>query len=472
MRTLRATAAAAAIGWAALGANLGAPSTAAGQSPLAQPGFVAGGPAAVGGVGHALFHAGAPDPRGFVNAHGEQVVVPAQYCDPSGGYGACYGDGGYGGGVPGGAAGDPFGGAFMNTEQCGPHYFDFSAEYLNYRRDDAGFGESVVYSTNGFVNDDNAIITSPFDDQRVALRGGDVDSDANGNGFRLTGRIDVGALSVAEFVYSGVWWDDQTAVALQDGQTRLFSVYSLWGSATNGNFNADGTAGAPAGNNFAETDNADRHELSYESELHTAEASFRRYWVGFNPRVSGTVMIGFRYTNLSDTLGFRSFNTVGNVPRSISVESEADNDLAGVQVGGDGWVTVLQGLRIGGETKVGLYNNDFQVRSTTSATEDAPAGQATLLSGDDAAFIAEGKLMLVADLTPHWSLKAGYEVLFISDIATVGDSVALAQPYGNINNISTFLPTAPPAGVGPVAGLSNSGDAFFHGWTVGAEYVW
>lgn len=467
MRTLRATATAARltlIGW------VGLAGLATAQGPLAQPGFVAGGPGALAGAGHAAMGAPMAGVGAFVDAHGDPLVMPAQYCGPVAGGGYCPG---YGGGMPGGAGGDPFGGAWMNTEQCGPHYFDFSAEYLHYFRDDSPFSASTVFSTNGFVNDDNTVITSPFDDARVALRSGDVNSE-DGDGYRLTARIDVGALSVAEFSYSGMYWEDD-AVALQNGATRLFSVYSLWGSATNGDFDAVGvTAGAPTGSDFEETGNAERHMLEYSSELHTAEASYRRYWVGFNPRVSGTFLIGFRYTNLAEELAFSSFTTVGSplTAKSIRIASEADNDLAGVQVGGDMWITLLQGLRIGGESKLGLYNNDYNVRSLVAASDGDPAFSSTLLSGDQAAFMIEAKLMAVADLTPSWSLKAGYELLFISDLATVGDSTALAQPYGDINNISQFLPTAPPAGVAPSVAANNDGEAFFHGFTVGAEYIW
>ncbi|TWT96192.1 hypothetical protein Pla108_32800 [Botrimarina colliarenosi] len=472
MRTLRATATAACfglLGWC------GGVAPAAAQGLLAQPGFVAGGPGALAGSAHAAMGGPIAGADAFVDAYGDPLVMPAQYASPSqyvtqAQYGspAQYGcpPGGYGGGgMPGGAGGDPFGGAYMNTEQCGPHYFDFSAEYLHYSRDKSPLTNSTVYSTNGFVNDDNTVVTSPFDEARVALRGGDVNSE-DGDGYRLTGRFDVGALSVVEFTYSGMYWDD-SAVALQQGSTQLFSVYSLYGSATNGDFDQDGTAGPPSGADFAETANADRHMLEYESELHTAEASYRRYWVGFNPRVSGTLLIGFRYTNLNESLTFSSFAT----PGSISIGSEADNDLAGVQVGGDMWITLLQGLRVGGESKVGLYNNSYKAKSVV-ASATGPSFNSELFSGDQTAFMAEAKLMAVADLTPSWSLKAGYEFLFISDLATVGDSTALAQPYGDINNISQFQQTALPAGVGPAAGANSNGEAFFHGFTAGVEYVW
>ncbi len=466
-------------------AAFGLATVATAQGPLAQPGFVAGGPGALAGAGHASFGAPVASPDAFVDAHGAPLVMPAQYaapvvgadyCGGGGGYGGdCYGGGAgcYGGGGSGGGyGGDAPWGGYMNTEQCGPHFFDFSAEYLHYTRDKSSFRESTVYSTNGFANDDNTIITTPFNDQFVALRGSDVGSD-DGNGYRLTGRFDVGALSLVEFTYSGMYWDDD-AVANQEGATQLFSVFSLYGAGTNGNWDQNGTAGAPTGADFAATDNAMQHRLQYESELHSTEASFRRYWVGFNPRVSGTLLIGFRYTNLQEAMAFSSFADAGSpvTRESITIGADADNDLAGVQVGGDVWITVFQGFRIGNETKVGLYNNDYKVRNSVAASDASLNNVQTQLSGDQASFLGEMKFMAVADLTPSWSLKAGYELLFISDLALAGDSLATAQPYGDINNISQGLATALPAGVGPAAGATADGEAFFHGFTLGAEYVW
>lgn len=500
MRTLCAAASAAVLGLATV---------ATAQGLLAQPGFVAGGPGALAGAGHAALGAPIAGAHAFVDAHGDPLVMPAQYGGPvaGGGYGDSYGGGYggesyggesyggdcYGGGYGGDCYGDGYGGGYGsgchgrhgcglfhglfhglwgNTEQCGPHYFDFSVDYLRYTRDETSFSESTVFSTNSFANDNNTIITTPFNDQFVALRAGDVDSEG-GDGYRLTGRFDVGALSVAEFTYSGMFWDDE-AVANQMGQTQLFSIFSLYGTGTNGDWNVDGTAGAPTGTDFLATDNAMQHRLRYESELHTAEASFRRYWVGYNPRVSGTLLIGFRYTNLQEAMVFSSFSDTGTplTRNSIAIGADADNDLFGVQAGGDAWITLLQGLRLGGETKFGLYNNNYKVRNSVLANDANLDGVQTLASGDQAAFMFEGKLLAVVDLTPSWSLKAGYEVLFISDLATIGDSLGTAQPYGDINNIRQGLATALPPGVGPSIGANTNGEALFHGFTIGAEYVW
>lgn len=445
MRTLRTNAFLAVCGLTAL---------ASAQGPHTQPGFVAGGPAAVSGTAHALHMTPANSLEPFVDAYGNQVVMPTNYCGPGGG--CPPGMGGYG--APGG---NPYGGGYANTEQCGPHYFDFSAEYLHYFRADNPLSESLIVSTDGFANDNLADVPA-----RSVLSGGDL-GGADANGYRLTGRIDVGALSVAEFAYTGLYSDDSGNAISNDPSTTFFSLFSRYGTATNGAVGVAGSAGEPTGSDFEETDDAIQHGLDFESEIHSAEATYRRYWVGHNPRVSGTLLIGFRYTSLEQALGFTSLANAGTapvVPKSIRIEAQSDNYLAGVQVGGDVWVTLLQGFRVGAEGKVGLYNNDYSHTSSVAASDGDPNGFNTLVDDNQAAFLAEGKLMAVADLTPSWSLKAGYEVLFISELALAGDSFALAQPYGDINGIADTMSTFGSA--------EANGEVFFHGFSAGAEFVW
>lgn len=507
-----------------LGAALGAvgclASTAPAQSPLSQPGFVAGGPAAVAGVAHALDQRSLGAESNFVNAYGEPFVTPAQYCDPMMGGG--YGGGGYG---PPGTGGDPYGGSYLVTEQCGPHYFDFSAEFLHYQRDAAFSNVPISYSGAASVEDDDSF--RPNFNDNIAIGSGELDSESM-NGFRLTGRIDVGALTVFEATYSGLYDSDDASVDLSANETtsRLFSVFSRYGTRVNGPTSAPiataSTAGQPivdndpsgpdfnpGGANYEETDFATRHDVTYDSELHNAEALLRRYWVGANPRVSGTLLAGFRYTSLSEELGFSSIGSTGPVDdttgiivapfradltKQIDIRADADNQLAGFEIGGDAWVTVFQGFRIGGEAKVGIYNNDFEV-STTSRTADgglggilvtpgvpgdptatppvaeipavvdqAPDTSADRIeSGNQVAFLTEVKLMAVADLTSSLSIKGGYELLFISDVALVGDSLLLAAPYGNPNGALGAAGGLPP---------STSDDILFHGFHAGIEYVW
>ena len=237
---------------AALGVVFGLAAVATGQNPLMQPGFVAGGPAAVQDVRPATHYGGGRQDSAFVNAHGEPFVAPASYqCGDAGCYGGqgycgygpecgygCHGGGCRGGGLcgHGGLHGllAGLGASWLNTEQCGPHYFDISAEYLRYERDDAALGDFPV-STIGFANEDLGNLADA-----TVLSTGQLSSDSL-DGFRLTGRIDVGALSVFEVTYSGLWDEDSASYTVTDDSTtaRLFSVFSRYGTRTNGPAGSD-----------------------------------------------------------------------------------------------------------------------------------------------------------------------------------------------------------------------------------------
>lgn len=494
---------------AALGVVFGLAAVATGQNPLMQPGFVAGGPAAVQDVRPATHYGGGRQDNAFVNAYGEPFVAPASYqCGDGcyGGQGYCgqgygpecgaYGYGCHGGscgggglcggrGLCGGLHGGLHGlfGSWLNTEQCGPHYFDLAAEYLRYERDDSALGDLPI-STEGFANEDLAGLADA-----TVLSTGQLSSDSL-DGFRLTGRFDVGALSVFEIAYSGLWDEDSASYTVTDESTtaRLFSVFSRYGTRTNGPAGSDAgrpvdsdvSPGAdnplndnPGGTNFQETDFASFHGIDYESELHNAEALFRRYWVGYNPRISGTILLGFRYTSFSEQLGFTSIGTqqTGTAPDTfaadpsltINVNADADNHLAGFQCGGDAWITVVQGVRIGTEVKVGIYDNDYDFSGSAVAVDGSPSGVTSGLSGNQVAFLTEAKLMAVIDVTASCSLKAGYEILHISDLALMNGGLAQVQPYGDINGIAADLPGM---------GATTDGEVTYHGFHAGIEWTY
>ena len=91
--------------------------------------------------------------------------------------------------------------------------------------------------------------------------------------------------------------------------------------------------------------------------------NYRRYWVGFSPCVSGTILAGFRYTRLHEDF---IFDTTGEATGNYNTRTE--NNLAGFQTGGDVWVHIWQGLRVGAEGKVGIADNHYNVDSSFNAT--------------------------------------------------------------------------------------------------------
>lgn len=406
----------------------------------------------------------------YVNAHGESVVVPAGYYEACSS-GECYGDGGCyeGGGAPcecagpmnygpGGFAGpypmgaggtDPaVGYDLMNdtgmagymVDQRGPYYFDLRAEAV-YMTPDKTFGRDVdftIFNLNG----------------PIVLSSRDLDYDWE-TGFRVMGRFDICPLAVLEFGYMGIYdfessasFTDPNPADIANGTGNLYSLFSEFGT------NPAGVA-VPNGP-MPETERSITHSIAINSDLQTAEMTYRRYWVGFLPRVSGTVLAGFRYTGLNENF---LFSTVGEAAADYSID--ADNDLAGFQTGGDMWIGLAQGLRIGAEGKVGIYNNHYTLRNTLTTTPiDGPPSFDERFEDNEVAFISEASVDVVADILPSWSIRAGYEILYLNSVVLAGDNFNTASPYGL-------------AGQDPrVPFVAEQGHQFYHGGHVGLEFVW
>jgi len=404
-------------------------SSGAGGQPLAlqQASPLAGGPAAAQG-------------GQFMDVQGNSIVLPASYCQ------SCPGDaGGYGG--YGGAAGygDPmavdFGG--YGTDQSGPHYFDVSLESVFLSRD--AFEGVGTFISNGIGN-------TPVNPVDSGLAG----QDEYEAGWRIAFRYDLGPLSVLEATYMGLYdigFTQQLDSTTATGNPNfLFTIFSDFGTNPIGGF-----ASIDAGNQYT---------FSYKSDFQSTEFNYRRYWMGFNSRVTGTFLMGARYFRLTEdfTWGISAADPTQGAGATDQVfstlRSTSENDLVGFQMGGDGWLTLRQGLRIGTESKAGIYNNRFKLNnsgvfpnpSVGTGPNASPMDFSTPSEGNQVAFAAESSVTLVADLLPSLSVRGGYQVYYLSSLATVGGNLASATLGGN--------------------NFATQGDALYHGFSGGIEYVW
>jgi hypothetical protein len=352
-------------------------------------------------------------------------------------------------------------------DQRGPHYFDFRAEAVYLERDDT-FNDDIDFSAVNFGQ--NAV---------VVLRSSDLDFEAE-PGFRVVGRCDICPLSVFEFGYTGIFsFEDSATVAPPPGPEagNLFSLFSRPAPGV-GLFGTDPTDVSTPGGPLAQSERALRHTISIDSDLQTAELTYRRYWVGYVPRVSGTLLAGFRYTRLDENFNFITNGFVfpdfpDLTPPALDYSIDAENNLAGFQAGGDVWIGLMQGLRLGAEAKAGVYNNHYQLRSQLISQgfqgfADPPTNSVdgplpTIDPPDDfrddqVAFLTEASVDIVADILPSWSIRVGYEVLFLNELVLVGENFNQTSPYGNQGPRVPFL--------------VNDGELFYHGGHAGVEFVW
>jgi len=446
------------------------PATTLGQMPFASR---AQGPM------QAVYNAPAEGPRSapasrYADAYGNPMIVPAgfsQGCQqggcqygPSGGYGPC--DDGcvtqsdFNGPYPMGCGGTdpPVGYDLMNDvgiegelqDQCGPHYWDVRAEAVTLHRDTT-FGRNIEFTS---LNVGNTIVLST-----------DMLQYDWEPGFRIMGRYDVGPCSLVEFGYMGIFSYFASATA-NDPNGNLFSLFSIErdpGLATFGQFGTSPLGVNTPGGPDPEFERAFTHHIEIESSLQTAEINYRRYWLGYHPRISGTLLAGFRYTRVDEEFTFTSIGSdppQGQLAVAGEYQDRVSNDLAGGQVGIDMWIRLTQGLRFGAEAKGGLYNNHSQlhtkIKTIPQFTE--PPALSEEFDEDHAAFIGEWSLDLVADVLPSLSIRGGYEVLVLTDLALAGDNFNTVSPYGNQGTRIPFF--------------DNNSNLTYHGAHLGIEYCW
>ncbi len=417
------------------------------------------------------------------------MVAPAGYCAQcdDGGYGGdcyggdCYGNSdGYGGGycgdgygncgpgcqcpypgcAPMGAGGTdpPIGYDLMNdagiqgdfVDQRGPHYFDIRAEGVYLQRDKS-FEKNIDFTS---LNVGNTVVLSTSQ----------LDIEDPQWGFRLMGRYDICPMSVIEVGYMGIYdWNDQASFT--DPAGNLYSLFSRPAPEA-GQF---GTS--PAGVNLPNgpnpfTERALTHSIEMSSSLQTAEISYRRYWLGYHPRVSGTLLAGFRYTKVDENFVFTSQGSEPLPGQTLPLagaeyKEDCENNLAGLQIGGDVWVGLWQGVRIGSEAKGGVYNNHSRLfnRIHSTPANVQPPSLFENFQNDNVAFIGEGSVDLVADILPSLSFRVGYEVLFLNELVLAGDNFNQSSPYGN--QVAPRVPF-----------VDTHGELFYHGGHVGLEYCW
>jgi len=360
----------------------------------------------------------------FMDVEGRPIVLPASYCQSCPG-GAC----GPGFCAPGaGGYGDPmaidFGG--YGQDQCGPHFFDISADVVFLQAAEL-FNKVGPFSSAG-VGPNAPRYLNPNND----------DDDFE-PGWRIAARYDVGALAVLEATYMGLYdigfTDTVTSAAVNNGVPfSLFTSFSNFG----------------VGTLVAGFDDGNVHTLDYQSDLQSTEISYRRYWVGNNPRVSGTWLLGARYLRMTEEFNFNSQALVVAAVEFANRLWSSENDMVGFQFGGDGWICLRQGLRFGGEAKAGIYNNHFKFRHAATLPSDPDFD--VLSTGDQIAFAAEGGATLVADILPSLSLRGGYQVMYLNSLATAGNSIDQADIYSTA--------------------VSSQAHALYHGFNGGIEYVW
>jgi hypothetical protein len=245
-----------------------------------------------------------------------------------------------------------------------------------------------------------------------------------------------------EFTYYGLI-QHHDSVQVTDPNNNLYSALSQFGTVPYGGFLEDGGAAYM------------RQEIS--STFDNYEGNYRRHWQGPDCRFQGSWLLGVRCFQYNEKFDFISVNTVNAAQLRYHVN--AVNTLVGAQTGGDLWLCIIPGLRLGTEGKVGVYGNNASQHTALTATSLGVPYTETA-SSNDVAFVGDASVYLTYRISYQFNLKVGYNFLFVDGLALGAENFNAAPP-------NTFM-----MGSNRVASLNDNGNVFYSGASVGFEYNW
>jgi hypothetical protein len=183
----------------------------------------------------------------------------------------------------------------------------------------------------------------------------------------------------------------------------------------------------------------------YGSKLHSSEVNLRM------PTSSRTTWLaGFRWLELSEQLNY-DIDLLSLVDNDFRWNT--DNHMYGGQGGVDLQLWDLESpLSINSVLKAGVYGNnaDNHFQYHVNNFPILNGGQ----SNGEVAFVGDIGINLSYQVTRHFALTGGYQLLWISGAALASDQAALT-----LNEIDIDV-------------LTTSGDLFYHGALTGATVTW
>lgn len=160
-------------------------------------------------------------------------------------------------------------------------------------------------------------------------------------------------------------------------------------------------------------------------------------------------LAGLRIMEVRDILNWTA-QDIQAVGDDGSYFIRSDNDLFGLQMGaGTQYETARWSL--GADTKMGFYLNDAHGRETLNFTADDDNDSDLISATDEISWLVEVHVTGRWHLTPNFSLRASYEMMYLTSLAMA--------PYQ-----ATFITD--------ISYLNTAGDPLYHGMSFGFEGYW
>jgi hypothetical protein len=183
-----------------------------------------------------------------------------------------------------------------------------------------------------------------------------------------------------------------------------------------------------------------------------------RYWGDMPPGpLDVSFLVGLRYMRLQEQFQFdmNSAEPLATGGTTFDLLSHTLNNLWGAQIGLSFDVLVTTRWWLNVDLKGGIFNNHI-VMDTTTTSNNINNGMPTLITDTRNRTAWLGDISLTANwqMTPSWVFRAGYQVLFINNLALAHDQA-----------VSTQVPNAQ----GPT---NDRGRVAIHGPVIGLMYNW
>jgi hypothetical protein len=191
----------------------------------------------------------------------------------------------------------------------------------------------------------------------------------------------------------------------------------------------------------------------YQSKLQSVELNLRREFTFFN------LLLGFRYVDLRESL-----NGVYLSGEDLETETwgQETNNLYGFQAGIEAmlWESAGGDFHIDGFGKAGIYGNSINTHFETRFFESFDDPVTAHANSSKAAFLGELGVTGVYRVSDHFSLRAGYQLLWLSGVATAVRQVPATADFNG------------EGGRVIESHVDGNSSLFYHGVNVGFEVTW